>query len=457
MSYFLWIEDFENSPKVTANDVFGGMLDEQSLSENAEQLKNALKKQGVFIELSFQDGLEFIRNKLSQIDYIILDIDLPAYSEGDDMNADISLFLKEHYGYDPNNDDEELLSEKCKAIKEIAGYHIYTELVVELGFPKEHILFCSNHGDNLKTIKEAFKIAKISLPDIHTKSDSSVKAWTLEKYEYQYSRLRRGIIEGCQYLSDLPESQWRFNKFIKKTENPVSIDELPDYLSVLESFLPLGEQKRKSNSSLYRLFIRVLAHEWEAAEPKKLEGQQEVYAFSAIMKMARNWSAHGNVFEHAKPQDVAYLFIVNMRAMFDLEPELLPYEKHLLQLFKGVTGQIEFRGIIGTDHEDRHIPLAENYANLLAKSGNTYQAIDFHTILNELQRKKLADDEFLMKGIYKIFWFLTSYGHVHVPYDMKRIKNFTNLKYQFKHFDYSKNEYLFDISRHIYNASFAEI
>lgn len=457
MSYFLWIEDFENSPKVTANDVFGGMLDEQSLSENAEQLKNALKKQGVFIELSFQDGLEFIRNKLSQIDYVILDIDLPAYSEGDDMNADVSLFLKDHYDHDPNNDDEELLSEKCNELKKVAGFHIYTELVVELGFPKEHILFCSNHGDHLKSIIDAFKTAKISCPPIHIKKDPDVQAWVIKKHEDPYSRLRRGIIDGCQYLSGLPENKWRFNEFIKKTENPVSFDELPDYLSVLENFLPLGEQKRKSNSSLYRLFIRVLAHEWEAAEPKKLGGQQEVYAFSSIMKMARNWSAHGNVFEHARPQDVAYLFIVNMRAMFYLGTELLPYEKNLLQLFKGATEQDEFRKIIGTSFTNREIPLAENYANLLADSGNTYQAIDFHTVLNELQKKKTADSEYLIKGIYKIFWFLTSSGNVYAPTDKDTTKKFTTLKYQFKYFDYSKSEYLFEIGRHIYNASFAEI
>ena len=56
MSYFLWVEDFENSPKVTASDVFGSVFDDSLFFENKQALKNSLKNQGVFIELSFQDG-----------------------------------------------------------------------------------------------------------------------------------------------------------------------------------------------------------------------------------------------------------------------------------------------------------------------------------------------------------------------------------------------------------------
>jgi hypothetical protein len=40
MSYFLWVEDFENSAKVTATEVFGGInKDEQQFSDNKQQLK----------------------------------------------------------------------------------------------------------------------------------------------------------------------------------------------------------------------------------------------------------------------------------------------------------------------------------------------------------------------------------------------------------------------------------
>lgn len=449
MSYFLWIEDFENYPKVTASEVLGGIVEEQSLSDHKQQLKNNLKQQGVFVELSFQDGLGFIRNHLQKIDYIILDIDLPAYSKGDEINADVLHLLEQYYGYDQTNDDEALFGDKCKELKEVAGYHIYTELVVQLGFPKEHILFCSNHGENLKSIQDAFKIAKITLPTIYQKSNPKVQAWVVEKHENPYSRLRRGIIEGCQYLRGLPEEKLRFNEFIKKSDKSIGIEDIYDYLGILENFFPLHHH----GTSLHKLFIRVLAHEWDVAEPKLL-GQKETFAFSSIMKMARNWSAHGNVFDKAKPQDVAYLFIINMRTMFDLGNELLPYEKYLLCLFNNVLTVDDFKIKIGTNFKDRKIPLTQNYASVLNKYGNNYEAISYNDILNALQRSnKIFSNDFFMKGLYQVFWFLTSYGHVHI--DLYKINDQKYLNYKFRFFDYS-SEYIFEIGRHIYNYSFPE-
>lgn len=463
MSYFLWIEDFENSAKATASNLFGGIVGEQNFSDNTRQLKKYLKEHGVFIELSFQDGLGFVRNNLNKIDYIILDIDLPACTKGDEINDDVLQLLEKFHDYKKLNNesgDERFLGEKCEELKKLAGYYIYAELVIELGFPKEHILFCSNHGENLKSIQEAFRTAKITLPTIYKKSDYEAHAWVVKNYSNPYSRLRRGIIEGCKYLRTLTEDKISFNSFVKEPEKHYSLNELHDYLIVLEKFLPLTVQSNSDEAALYKLFIRILAHEWEAAEPKALEApdtqhkQQELFAFSWTMKIARNWSAHSKVFENLKPQDVAYLFIINMRAMFDLGDKLLPYEENLLKLFKNTISKDEFIEKIGNKHDDRKIPFIENYADLLDKSGNTYRAINFHDILNELQRsKKETNHDFLIKGIYQIFWFLTSIGRVYIPSDKEKIKNFRALYYQFKYFDYRK-EYIFEIGRHIYSSSF---
>ena len=86
MSYFLWIEDFdnsvENSVETTASYVLNSII-HQPFASDARELKRQLKEQGVFLELTFQDGLSFIRDKdkLNQIDYIILDIDLKPYND----------------------------------------------------------------------------------------------------------------------------------------------------------------------------------------------------------------------------------------------------------------------------------------------------------------------------------------------------------------------------------------
>ena len=42
--------------------------------------------------------------------------------------------------------------------------------------------------------------------------------WVKEKSENPYSQLRRGIIEGCNYLKTLSDRELQFNKFIKKEE-----------------------------------------------------------------------------------------------------------------------------------------------------------------------------------------------------------------------------------------------
>jgi len=161
MSYFLWIEDFENSPKITATEVLGGInIDEQQFSDHKQQLKKNLKAQGIYIELSFQDGLGFIRQNLGKIDYIILDIDLAAYSKGDVINDDVLELLKTFQDYQKpvdETEEEQLLEQECAKLKPLAGYYLYTELVVELGFPKQHILFCSNHGENSISTRDAFK------------------------------------------------------------------------------------------------------------------------------------------------------------------------------------------------------------------------------------------------------------------------------------------------------------
>ncbi len=468
MSYFLWIEDFENSPRVTASDVLGSLelASDEQWPDDRQQLKRQLKSQGVFVELSLQDGLDFIQNNLGKIDYVILDIDLVPYVEDDPVNGTLLRLLEKfHDHHSQTGNAEYSLKDECSKLKATAGYYLYTELLVEQGFPKRHILFCSNHGDNTKETQAAFKSAKIDLPTIYQKSDSEVKNWVKSRYENPYSRLRRGIIEGCQYLKTLPEDQLRFKEFIKESEKQPGIGDIHDYLDVLANLLPLrAPEKPEKTATLYKLFIRTLAHEWEAAEPKMLDKQNELFAFSWIMKMTRNWLAHSKVFEQLNAEDVTYLFIVNMRAMFDLGEQPLPYENHLLSLFSAPITVEEMKDKAGENPKKRNeknptgreLPLVENYAALLKKTGNTWQAINFHDALNNLQKNKdkIVESKFLIQGLYQTFWFLTSSGGVFIPPNEEQVKDFAVLNYQFKYFDYQKSKYLFELARHIYSRSF---
>ena len=471
MTHFLWVEDFnfseinrsENIVSSTVRSVFGSILDNTELSarlaeEDENDAQDFLEEKGIFLKINLIEALEFINDpkELAKIDFVVLDVDMPLEN-----------------GQRDNNNYLSSLIERCPpedALRKIAGYHIYTELVIELGFPKSHILFCSNHASYFEELKSKFACANIkppispnpNEPFLRKEDKEFINQW-LDNAHSDYFVLRRGIIEGCKYLKILTEDKLRFNGFIKDPEKQISPADLHDYLEVLENFLPLSPCDSKS-SNLYKLFIRILAHEWEAAEPKQVS-QKERYAFAWIMKITRNWLAHSKVFEQLTPQDVAYLFIVNMRAMFDLGHELLPYEKHFLTLFKDVVSVEDFNNKVGDNAKRkddrnptaRNIPLIENYGLLLSKTGNTWQAINFHDALNNLQKNKDKDidNAFFIKGLYQSFWFLTSSGGVYIPENKEQLKTFAVLNYQFKYFDYRQPNYLFELARHIYNRSFS--
>ena len=64
-------------------------------------------------------------------------------------------------------------------------------------------------------------------------------------------------------------------------------------------------------------------------------------ALGWIMKNVRNWTAHTSVINRLEAQDVAFMFLINMRAMFDLGPKLVTYERVLLALFSNGDDRIE--------------------------------------------------------------------------------------------------------------------
>jgi len=464
MTHFLWVEDFnasetkrpENIVSSTVNSVFGSLLDSKELikelaEEDVNDAQDFLAEKGIFLKLNLLDALKFIRNpnELSKIDFVVLDVDMPIYPN-DRKNNDS--YLDDLIAKYPSEND----------LKRIAGYQIYIELVIELGFPKSHILFCSNHASYFEELKNKFSNANIkppvspnpNKPFLEKEDKEFIEKWLTDK-QSDYFVLRRGIIEGCNYLKTLTETEFRFNEFIKEEDKRIDLLDLFNYVSVLETLLPLQEPKNKAY--FYKLFVRTLAHEWEAAEPKKLNNQNELFAFSWIMKMSRNWLAHSKIFEKLTAQDVAYLFMVNIRALFDLGDKLTGYEKILLNLFEPISAT-DLKAKIGNDFKDRKLPLIENYAQVLKATGNTYQAINFHDALSNLQKYKINENEpeFFVKGLYQTFWFLTSNGGVFIPSE-EQVKKFSVLNYQFRYFDYHKNteDYLFELARHIYNRSFS--
>jgi len=456
MSYFLWIEDFASvtGGEDIAHNVLGGIIDPAKLLGDKKALRRDLKSEGILIELNFGDGLDFIQAKLTDIDYIILDINLPAYS-GSEPKDNVLRLLEKWHGYKASDDeiiDENTIVTSAKALQEIAGYHLYTELVFNLGFPKENILFCSNHGKELNSIVEAFDVAKIELPQIHKKEDKEdVQTWVKSRYENPYSRLRRGIIEGCRYIvklieeSKLSTDNLGFNRFISEPEKNVSIEDMRDYVEVLEKFLPLREPNNKT--SLYKLFIRTLAHEWEAADPKKIKG------LAWIMKNTRNWIVHNsNLFSALDEQILAYLFIVNMRVMFNFDEAVQPYEQILLNLFSDKLQEEVFEAQNKNGLTDPSITKAYCDIKNFALDNNIKDAFIFSMLANNIQESNSParnNKQLFTKFLYQMFWLINSYPRVDT-------KNKKVLEINFYDFRYPKKSYSFELARHIYNRSFPQ-
>jgi hypothetical protein len=459
MSYFLWVEDFENSPEVTATNVFGELFDSELFSNNKRELKRNFKDHGVLVELNLQDGLDVISSELDKkIDYIILDIDLPAYDG--DLNQEVLGLLSEFEGYqtlDDEAEDEALRKQACHSLKSIAGFYLYTKLVVELGFPKQHILFCSNHGENTETIQNAFKAAKIKLPKIYQKSDVEVKNWVKDRYQNPYSRLRRGIIEGCKLAKKMANDDLYFNNYTFKQDN-VQINDIISYFEVLEGFLPLREPDDKK--SVYKLFIRTLSHEWEAAKKIKSSTDKLDAGLAWIMRNTRHWITHNSsLFEAVDEQLVAFLFMINMRTMFSFaDYSQHNYEKILLKLFENESlsetdfSALNYRDSVG----DAYLDLRTLIRDENQQSDNKKQSIEevfyFNEMANNVQlsnRQLRNDKKLFIKLLYQMFWLMTCN-----PYVDK--KNNRSLEIKFWNFNYSDKPYMLELARNIYHRSFPE-
>jgi hypothetical protein len=470
MSYFLWIEDFasQTGGKDIAYNVLGGIIEPEKLSGDKKKLRSELKTEGVFIELNFGNGLDFIQNRLGDIDFIILDMNLPAYS-GSLPNANVVKILEKWHGYKSSDViDEVLLGQSTKELQDIAGYHLYTQLIFNLGFPENHILFCSNHGSDLASIKKAFTDAKIELPIIYTKDSSDdkekVQAWVKNCYENPYSRLRRGIIEGCKLAKKLSPECLYFNQYIP-SEDEINHDDIISYFQTLENFLPLREPENKQ--AIYKLFVRTLSHEWEAAKNIRPDKEKPDAVLAWIMRNTRHWITHNSgLFDALDEHFVAFLFMVNLRVMFKFDDyRQHQHESVLLKLF-------ENESLAQQDLSNKTPPVSDAYLALRnqildenqkihkknkdKKSGYKDKAIDeafyFNEMTNNIQLSSAPlrhDKARFIELLYQTFWLTTRN-----PFVDK--KNSQSLEIKFGKFNYSDKPYMLELARHIYHRSFPE-
>jgi len=445
MPHFLWVEDFkasetergDNIISSTIDLVFGSILKSQEYDDEYDA-RDCLEEQGVLLKLNLLEALEFIHNpdELAKVDFIVLDVDMPLKRNGQpDKNNYLPPLIKQY----------QLETE----LKKIAGYQIYIDLVIELGFPKSHILFCSNHAGYFEEFTQKFESSNIKFPELLQKEhNQEIKNWLTEAHS-DYFVLRRGIIEACKYLKTLNTPTLAFNQFIQNSENHVNVDEMCDYLDILENFLPLREPEDKA--TIYKLLIRTLSHEWEAADPKKIRG------LAFIMKNTRNWITHNsNLFNELDENIMAYLFITNMRLMFNFDTEIQPYEKTLLNLFGNSALTVSD---LKVKTSNKLIPLSKAYLELKNivlderqdRNNNVQDSFYFNELANNLQQSNSSfrnDKQLFAKFLYQMFWLTTSNPFISTG----NRRNLLEIK--FWDFKYSEKPYIREVARHIYSHSF---
>ncbi len=349
----------------------------------------------VTVITNFDDAEKTIINSIDEFDLVVLDINLEDSSVTENINKhakayglDASVFLKEsgmtlfltllENGFPKerivfltaNSDEKTNLLDKLQSGLEQKNFDLVDSVLAEIqnGLGEEQVNECQKlitagdinllirylkeyfEGLNKETTPNtydsfcaAYKRCRIKPPEAINKNLQSVKRylvqWLNEHEKKQYLVLRRGIIEGCEFLKShikKDDSNIQFRDFIKLDNNQPSIEipttEIENYLDALIQSVVIREPIDESSLNIqYRLFLRALVHEWEEnIDPNKKYNYNDINTFAWLSKMTRNWTSHANLLEPLNPQIIAFLFMVNMRAMFKIPPETQSFEDILL-------------------------------------------------------------------------------------------------------------------------------
>jgi len=344
------------------------------------------------------------------------------------------------------------------------GFYIYNNLIRQ-GFPDSHIGFLTGQNETVRWFDKRCEEIFIPKPPSFEKTDPEferLRNWLGDRQD-NYLILRRGIIEGCRYVlsllkKDPADKVIRFNHFMskKRTADSLVID-LTNYLTILMNFWPLRCPNNKQTH--YELFVRTLSHDWENAKPsnlnQNLDDRPLLHALGWIMKNARNWAAHRDVFESLGEQQVAFLFLVNMRSMFHLGPDVLPFEKSLFRLFPQPLLESKLSKLI----ESNQLNLASSYSSLKEKVSTDKDAVKFVNLLNHMVNENKVDKSEINHRLFQMFWHgLSSVRLQNATTSTDRKTGIENagIWYTFNLHDYGRNNpegFLFQLARHIYPES----
>jgi len=346
----LWIEDFggglvpskiiiEMFSNLIPKDIFDDVEDvdiEYVLNDLPDLFEKHTLHQ-IFICKSFIEWDSTFTKHNGDFDLIIIDINLESYQTPDSKKPD---------QYRANTDFDKK-----------AGLYIYNRLIRD-GFPDDNIAFFTGEEFTLRDFQDDCESAFIDIPkNTYEKKPvgfQGLRDWIDNKQKTDYIALRRGVIEGCQYLKRqldrIEDNELEENMlFYKTTSFHVSNNynyfrqSLIDYLDRIENFFPLRNDK--NNKHKFIMFLKELTEKWEKSlgyfhskkeHPKTLSRLEDkfLYTCQRQMKILRNWSSHSLISNNLAEQELAYYYIVAMRSclLFDIS-EIHRYERLLSSIF----------------------------------------------------------------------------------------------------------------------------
>ena len=121
------------------------------------------------------------------------------------------------------------------------------------------------------------------------------------------------------------------------------------------------------------------------------------------MKNVRNWMSHNSVINHLDEADVAFVYLVNMRAMFRWDFAPVRFEKLALILLKSGDGDSE----AALDESALRRNLVRSYKKIrdLAQSHRVSESRHFASLVNNLAQPGVDNGEVhFVQALYQMFW-----------------------------------------------------
>jgi CheY-like chemotaxis protein len=317
---------------------------------------------------------------------------------------------------------------------------------------------------------------------IESEAQKELTDWLKKHESNDYLILRRGIIEGCKALKELIEKNddniqiRRFVKGASKNNPTIQIlkTDIENYLDTLAQFLPV--RKPDAINEEYRLFLRTLVHEWElninpeeiiykitnrlasrnrvslleierikATDEYKCEYEKihDIHTFAWLSKQTRNWVSHAKLLEPLDSEIIAFLFLVNMRAIFKYPVEVQNYEYILL---KCISKQSDC--FVDNDELDNHINLLNIRIDEILDSLSIPSDIEFKD--NSGRRRKYFSEK--INDIY-LKNTGTTRNHDYQAFLFQLF--FVNQQDYLENLTANSDDFLPTLARHIYNRSFS--